>query len=71
MLRVLAYSADEPCGWQEPVSLVDTDDRPAPAQAGRALKAILRACACDYAARPVFPRLQHAARRHDAPQLLM
>ncbi|OIJ99028.1 hypothetical protein BIV25_11020 [Streptomyces sp. MUSC 14] len=69
-VRVLAYSADVPWGWHDPMSLVDTDDRPAPEQASRTLTAILRACAGDYAARSDFPSLQHAARRHDTPQLL-
>ncbi|MER5602362.1 hypothetical protein ABT085_35520, partial [Streptomyces sp. NPDC002265] len=49
---------------------VDTDDRPAPEPARQTLTAILRACAGDYAARNDFPSLQHAARRHDTPQLL-
>ncbi|MFJ7097203.1 hypothetical protein ACIQWL_44420 [Streptomyces mirabilis] len=69
-VRVLAHSADVPWGWQGPVSLVDTDDRPAPEQASQTLTAILRACAADYAARSDFARLQLAARRHDTPQLL-
>ncbi|MFF0795160.1 hypothetical protein [Streptomyces spiralis] len=69
-LRVLAYSADVPWGWQGPMSLLDTDDRPAPEQASQTLTAILRACASNYAARSDFPSLQHAARRHDTPQLL-
>ncbi|WP_406469813.1 hypothetical protein [Streptomyces sp. NBC_01615] len=69
-VRVLAYAADMPWGWQGPVSLVDTDDRPAPPQASQTLTVILRACAGDYAARSDFARLQHAARRHDTPQLL-
>jgi hypothetical protein len=69
-VRVLAYSADVPWGWQDPMSLVDTDDRPAPEQASQTLTAILRACAGNYAARSDFPSLQHAARRHDTPQLL-
>ncbi|GGN96459.1 hypothetical protein GCM10011579_097950 [Streptomyces albiflavescens] len=69
-VRVLAHSADLPWGCQEPVSLVDTDDRPAPPQASQTLTAILRACAGDYAARSDFARLQRAARRHDTPQLL-
>ncbi|PWI04909.1 hypothetical protein DIZ27_42410 [Streptomyces sp. NWU339] len=68
-VRVLAYSADVPWGWLER-DLVDTDDRPAPEQASQTLTAILRACAGDYAARSDFPSLQHAARRHDTPQLL-
>lgn len=69
-VRELAHSADAPWGWQGPVSLVDTDDRPAPEQASQTLTAILRACAADYAARSDFARLQLAARRHDTPQLL-
>ncbi|MFD7874155.1 hypothetical protein ACFV5G_08520 [Streptomyces sp. NPDC059766] len=69
-VRVLAYSAEVPWGWQDPMSLVDTDDRPAPEQADQTLTAILRACAGDYAARSDFLSLQHAARRHDTPQLL-
>ncbi|WP_455357180.1 hypothetical protein [Streptomyces sp. SYSU K217416] len=69
-VRVLTHSADVPWGWQGPVSLVDTDDRPAPPQASQTLTAILRACAGDYAARSDFARLQHTARRHDTPQLL-
>ncbi|MGW0770724.1 hypothetical protein [Streptomyces sp. NPDC002676] len=52
------------------MSLVDTDDRPAPEQASQTLTAILRACAGDYAARSDFPSLQHAARHRDTPQLL-
>ncbi|MEU0820586.1 hypothetical protein [Streptomyces mirabilis] len=69
-VRVLAHSADVPWGWQGPVFLVDTDDRPAPEQASQTLTAVLRACASNYAARSDFARLQLAARRHDTPQLL-
>ncbi|GHF15045.1 hypothetical protein GCM10014715_82950 [Streptomyces spiralis] len=69
-VRVLAHSADVPWGWQGPMSLLDTDDRPAPEQTSQTLTGILRACAGDYAARSDFPSLQHAARRHDTPQLL-
>ncbi|MET7686339.1 hypothetical protein [Streptomyces sp. NPDC005423] len=68
-IRVLAYSADVPWGWLER-DLTDTDDRPAPPQAGQTLSAILRACAGHYSARSDFPSLQHAARLHDTPQLL-
>ncbi|WP_369228755.1 hypothetical protein AB5J56_00020 [Streptomyces sp. R21] len=69
-VRVLAHCADVPWGWQGPVSLVDTDGRPAPEQAARTLTSILRACAADYAARSDFARLQHTARCHGTPQLL-
>ncbi|NUK21645.1 hypothetical protein [Streptomyces lunaelactis] len=68
-VRVLAHSAGVPWGWLER-DLTDTDDRPAPPQASKTLTTILRACAGHYAARSDFARLQHAARRHDAPQLL-